>query len=364
MRNLVPASGAFFCFGRQDREPHAPAVALGPSLRVVDGAIRAVANGSAVACELQVELAQAFGLDPATVVTGTRRAYLTNELRPGAPLSALPYFRHHAVADGFVQAILVPLYEAPHEGGRLFAVCGLERREHEPAFTPADVARMEQAAPFVLASARAHRRSDELLRERTALRSLAMVDGAHGTLLVVDRSKRQVVWATRTDDGERAEKNANNDRLEGPAQVDSVAEVIIGLAESHRHGETVVSSARLGTQTVMGIADIEEKSIFASGRCVVAYLQKSLQNSLQNARRDLQTTDKSAARTETLSAREHEVGRLLVAGYSRVNIAAIVGLSENTVRTYMRRLYSKLGVSNRVDLVREFSGMARGTPPP
>jgi hypothetical protein len=47
------------------------------------------------------------------------------------------------------------------------------------------------------------------------------------------------------------------------------------------------------------------------------------------------------------------MARLLVAGYSGVNIAAIVGLSENTVRTYFRRLYAKLDVSNRADLVRK-----------
>jgi DNA-binding CsgD family transcriptional regulator len=56
---------------------------------------------------------------------------------------------------------------------------------------------------------------------------------------------------------------------------------------------------------------------------------------------------------ETLSRREREIARLLVAGYSGVNVAAISGLSENTVRTYVRRLYGKLGVSNRADLVRK-----------
>ena len=36
-----------------------------------------------------------------------------------------------------------------------------------------------------------------------------------------------------------------------------------------------------------------------------------------------------------------------------MNVAAISGLSENTVRTYIRRLYQKLGVANRADLVRK-----------
>ena len=59
------------------------------------------------------------------------------------------------------------------------------------------------------------------------------------------------------------------------------------------------------------------------------------------------------ALSDKLSRREREVAKLLVAGYSNVNIAALCGLSPNTIRTFMRRLYAKLGVFNRADLVRE-----------
>jgi DNA-binding CsgD family transcriptional regulator len=65
---------------------------------------------------------------------------------------------------------------------------------------------------------------------------------------------------------------------------------------------------------------------------------------------------KAALAMDGLSKREREVARLLVAGYSGVNVAAIAGLSENTVRTYVRRLYAKLEVSNRADLVRKLVG--------
>jgi DNA-binding CsgD family transcriptional regulator len=54
-----------------------------------------------------------------------------------------------------------------------------------------------------------------------------------------------------------------------------------------------------------------------------------------------------------LSQREWEVAHLLAEGCSSVNIAARFGVSTNTVRTQMRRLYRKLGVCNRADLVRE-----------
>lgn len=59
----------------------------------------------------------------------------------------------------------------------------------------------------------------------------------------------------------------------------------------------------------------------------------------------------AAAAQYRLSAREREIARLLIEGYAALNVAALLELSENTVRTYVRRLYKKLNVSNRADLV-------------
>lgn len=58
-----------------------------------------------------------------------------------------------------------------------------------------------------------------------------------------------------------------------------------------------------------------------------------------------------AALRYRLSTREREIAQLLVDGYAALNAAAVLELSENTVRTYVRRLYKKLNVSNRADLV-------------
>jgi len=58
----------------------------------------------------------------------------------------------------------------------------------------------------------------------------------------------------------------------------------------------------------------------------------------------------------SLSEREQQVARLLADGYSCVNTAAVLNLSENTVRTYVRRLYRKLAITNRVDLVQRLIG--------
>lgn len=61
---------------------------------------------------------------------------------------------------------------------------------------------------------------------------------------------------------------------------------------------------------------------------------------------------------QALSKREQQTAALLVAGYAVVNTAAILEISEHTVRTYIRRLYRKLGVTNRADLVRRYVGLA------
>jgi DNA-binding CsgD family transcriptional regulator len=89
----------------------------------------------------------------------------------------------------------------------------------------------------------------------------------------------------------------------------------------------------------MGVAKLDADPVFGNARCAVVRVEA--------------VSKQAAPALEGLSKREREIARLLVAGYSGVNVAAIAGLSENTVRTYVRRLYGKLGVSNRADLVRK-----------
>lgn len=59
-----------------------------------------------------------------------------------------------------------------------------------------------------------------------------------------------------------------------------------------------------------------------------------------------------------LSAREDQIARLLVAGYAVVNAAAVMGLSENTVQTYVRRIYQKLLVKSRAEFIRAYASAA------
>ncbi len=52
-----------------------------------------------------------------------------------------------------------------------------------------------------------------------------------------------------------------------------------------------------------------------------------------------------------LSKRESEVVQLTVAGMTNAEVAERMKLSEHTVKNYLRKIFDKLGVSNRVELV-------------
>jgi DNA-binding CsgD family transcriptional regulator len=273
-------------------------------------------------------------------VETTRRVYLANELYPDDERMKLPYFAAHADSK-MRHAVLFFL----HEGGVLFGLAGLERREAEGEFTLEDVERLEALGPFVAAGARAQIAYDELSREAVALRAFSKVSG---TLFVVDRERKKVLWAANRDRG-----------IEWDTDVGPIEDHVVDAAEqslqARAKDQALPTPPRLPTGAVVAVAKIEGDPVFNNAKCAIVRVEPQ----------------DRAAPIEGLSKREREIARLLVAGYSGVNVAAISGLSENTVRTYVRRLYQKLGVANRADLVRKLmspteakSSAAVISPPP
>ena len=59
---------------------------------------------------------------------------------------------------------------------------------------------------------------------------------------------------------------------------------------------------------------------------------------------------------DPLTPRERDVVSLLVAGSSTRDIASRTGLTVSTVNTYLKRIFSKLGVHSRVELVARMAG--------
>ena len=55
-----------------------------------------------------------------------------------------------------------------------------------------------------------------------------------------------------------------------------------------------------------------------------------------------------------LTRREEDVVRLILAGHSSRSLAAVLGISSETVRVHRRHIYEKLGVSSQAELFRWF----------
>jgi DNA-binding NarL/FixJ family response regulator len=72
-------------------------------------------------------------------------------------------------------------------------------------------------------------------------------------------------------------------------------------------------------------------------------------DSLKGAQRP---TPKSAGPFDELTPREHEVVARVIQGMSNAEIGTELGVTENTVRNYVMKIFDKLGVSNRVQLTR------------
>jgi len=58
--------------------------------------------------------------------------------------------------------------------------------------------------------------------------------------------------------------------------------------------------------------------------------------------------------------REEQVVALVADGLSNRHVASELGLSEHTVKKYLFRIFEKLGISNRVELV--LYAMSHGSP--
>ncbi len=77
----------------------------------------------------------------------------------------------------------------------------------------------------------------------------------------------------------------------------------------------------------------------------------------------LRTTPKTTSATVTLSPREQEIARMIAKGYPNKTIAAVLDISAWTVCTHIRRVFAKLGVGSRAEMVAKLSenGMLAGT---
>ena len=65
-----------------------------------------------------------------------------------------------------------------------------------------------------------------------------------------------------------------------------------------------------------------------------------------------------------MPARQREVLRLVVAGYSNAQVAAELVISVNTVKFHVRTIFRELDLRSRVDAARRYGALAVGISAP
>jgi DNA-binding CsgD family transcriptional regulator len=301
--SAVRAPVAFVCLARESGRPCDLArevdgqlhqALVGPSLNAVFG-LRGVARGSALSI----------------LTTGDEGTHASAE-----------YWRTHSSRDGLARALVVSL----HDTGGLFGYAGVERRAEDPSFTRSDLDALEMLTPLLLRAGHPSRHSEERSREVAALRAIGDVRGA---VLVVDCEERRLVSVSPPES--RLPWTASS-----KTSIRSLVKAVTSLVLTPS-ATTTRPPFRVGGDVVLSVVPIVDGGTDAPRYAAV----------------HLGSAEGEPTASEKLSRREREVAKLLVEGYSNVNIAALCGLSPNTVRTFMRRVYVKLGVFNRADLVRE-----------
>jgi DNA-binding CsgD family transcriptional regulator len=212
------------------------------------------------------------------------------------------------------------------DGEGSFGIVGLARSLGEGSFSPSDKRKLEELTPLLTCAVRAELDSIDSRCELATLRALG---SAHGTCLLFERDLERVVWAS-----------ARGKSVDWALAIEPVEQLLARsieeLLQAQSNDEVLPTPPRVPLGMVVAVAPVRDETPFGS-RCIAVGILAS-------------ATEYSPI--ALLSARERSVARLLVKGYEPANIAAITGIAEHTVRTYIRRAYKKLGVCRRADLVR------------
>jgi len=132
----------------------------------------------------------------------------------------------------------------------------------------------------------------------------------------------------------------------------SETRIVMLLDSSER--SLVVEAFRAGARGVFS----RSESLKALAKCIACVSQgqvwansKELKYLLEALGEALPLRVIDARGTELLSRREQEVVRCVAEGLSNREIAQRLGLTEHTVKNYLFRIFDKLGVSKRVEVV-------------
>jgi len=120
---------------------------------------------------------------------------------------------------------------------------------------------------------------------------------------------------------------------------------------------------RLASLVAAGHADALLPKAQASGRATVQAIRDVLCGRSVTGGWSTRTAP-AATGLGRLSARQREVLRLIVAGYSNAQIADELVISVNTVKFHVRTIFREAGIRSRVDAARRFGALAAGVTAP
>lgn len=211
-----------------------------------------------------------------------------------------------------------------------YRVCvGLARPLETGPFAEAELRRLEYRIPIAWHLTELHMQCVEHQRRELVQRSLRNVSDAS---CVVDVDQRSVRWIYDP----HPDQSCAQDVLGHERKVIDFADQVCADRDGDDGAQRVLT---IGRTAVVRVADLGRLELFRGARSLALALARSTQDA------------------RALSVREKQIAQLLATGYSTVNAAAILSLSENTIRTYVRRLYRKLEITNRADLTRKCAAL-------
>ena len=127
------------------------------------------------------------------------------------------------------------------------------------------------------------------------------------------------------------------------------------LLLGEREHDLVIDAFRCGARGVV----FRDEPLEILGKCIHAVHQGQVWANSENLCHILETLSRAmpsarvrgANGAELLSKRETDVARLVTEGLTNREISAQLGLSPHTIKNYVFRVFEKLGVSTRVELV-------------
>jgi DNA-binding NarL/FixJ family response regulator len=148
----------------------------------------------------------------------------------------------------------------------------------------------------------------------------------------------------------------------GESSLDRISDILAASGKSRvliltgmRDAEAHARAAQLGASGLVlkeKAADVLIKAV----RCVHAgeiWFDRTMINSLvlEMTRRDAEKSNPEAAKIATLTERERQIITLLGEGLKNKFIAARLFISETTVRHHLTSIYSKLAITDRLELL-------------